>query len=70
MTQMSRLTVPGRQKSRNDVTGFSAQSLHKVEIKRLAGLCSHLEIGLLFQTPSGCWQNSLPWGFGTEVLNY
>lgn len=49
---------------------FSAQSRHKVAIKGLAGLCSQLEFGVLFKAHSGCWQNSLPCCYGTEVLSY
>ena len=34
----------------------------------LLELHSHLEPEVYFQAPSGCWQNSVPWGSGERFL--
>lgn len=57
---------PGVQASLNLVLCAAS---HKAAVKVLAGLHSHLNLGVLFQPHAGYWQISIPCGCRSEVLN-
>lgn len=56
-TQIYYLTVPVGQESGHGTAGFSAQSLARLKSRCQHGLWSHLRLGILFLSHSGCWQN-------------